>query len=107
MFDSEILDHSDYALEAINEIDTPLSKPRIPIRAGQRIEMRGWAVDKRAADQPPGAADIGGKIFPCEYGSWREDVAAYFKTPAFAGSGYTCEIPAATLSPGEYVLYLG
>jgi hypothetical protein len=100
-------DHTDYALESINDHRAPLGKPPPRISRDTPLTLAGWAVD-REAGQAAGGVEllVGERGFEIRYGLPRPDVAEYFKQPALVDSGFQALLPAGTLPPGEHTLRL-
>lgn len=105
--DPEPLDYSDFALESLNNIESPRSRPRLGVPANAPLSLKGWAVDRKGESIPSlVVATVAGRIFPCESGLQRNDVAEFLKNVAYANSGFRCEIPALNDGSPTFDLYI-
>jgi len=106
-FDSEVIDHQDYSLERIGDNAMPVAKPKSSVKAGSPVEMTGWAVDRRST-QPAKRVlvELDKRVYGCTAQMPRDDVASFFKVPAYSRSGFRCEIPGSALGAGDHEVYL-
>ena len=89
-------------VDLVGESRPPWGADGARIRRSQESKVAGWAVDgpRRA---PAAGVDvvIDRAVFPTTYGTHRNDVAQYFKRPAYRDTGFTAIIPANALARGE------
>lgn len=84
------------ALDAVS----PGRRDGIALHAAQALLIEGWAFDARAV-----LIVIDGKrAFSAEYGINRPDVAAYYKSAAYAQSGYEAVVPLGSIGPGAHTV---
>ena len=100
-----VADNRDFTLDLFNGVREPSPDRTTYVPESGTVDLTGWAVD-RNADSPAAAVDImvDGSAFPAQTGRRREDVSSYFRRPHFANSGFTAQIPAATIGPGQHYL---
>ena len=93
--------------DRIGAAQDPLNRQPASTSAAQPILIDGFAFDP-AAKLPAKGVDvvIDGKAYGTAYGAPRQDVSAYFKTPALEPSGFAVTLPAATLAKGPHALVL-
>jgi hypothetical protein len=93
--------------DRIGAAQDPLNRQPAVTPAAEPILIAGFAFDP-AAKLPGKGVDvvIDGKAYGTGYGVSRQDVSAYFKTPALEHSGFTVTLPAATLAKGPHALVL-
>jgi hypothetical protein len=102
-----IPDHTDYALEFLNDTREPLGKPPVQVARGGTLRIAGWAVDREAAGVPTAVELlVDGERYHCRCGIVREDVVDHFDEPGFATAGFECVLPPGRLAPGEHTLRL-
>lgn len=91
-----------FSLDVINDQKDPVNKPATISAAGP-VTFSGFGFDP-VAKAPAAAVDIvvDGVAYPTSYGHQRKDVADYFKTPALENSGFTVELPAGAIKPGQH-----
>jgi hypothetical protein len=96
-----------YSLEKVGDVEQPSFAADIPISHAGQLVVAGWAVD-RTAKVAAGGVDVAidGKAYAAEYGAPRNDVAEYFKTPAYDASGYRFSAAAAAFDKGKHRLAL-
>ena len=92
-----------FNLERINETWSAAAHQPVPIKAGDSITFAGWAVDKPSLSLAS-AIDltIDGHPYNADYGGVRDDVASYFKTPAYRDSGFRLLVPAGGVAKGRH-----
>jgi hypothetical protein len=102
-----IPDHTDYALEFINDLKQPLGKPPARLARSGGLRIAGWAVDREAGQGPASVELLLDHVrYRCRCGISRGDVADYFQEPGFAAAGFECLLPPGSLAPGEHTLRL-
>jgi hypothetical protein len=94
-----------YNLEQIVDVVNPLTKPSVTVSALGQLTVSGWAVD-RESKASAGGVDIviDNKPYPAQYELDRNDVAEYFKVPAYSKSGFRLSVAAAAISKGKHGL---
>lgn len=102
-----IPDHTDYAVEFINDSIQPLGKPPVRLARSAGLRITGWAVD-REAKQGSAAVELllDDVRYRCRSGIARNDVADYFQDPGLAAAGFECLLPPGSLAPGEHTVRL-
>jgi hypothetical protein len=90
-------------LDHIGTANDPASKPPAVTAAGAPIVLDGFGFDP-VAKVPAKGVDvvIDGKAYGTAYGHARPDVAAYFKTPGLAATGFRTTLPAGTVAAGAH-----
>lgn len=96
-----------FFLDRIGAAIDPMNRPPAPIAAADPVLLNGFGFDA-AARLPAKAIDvvIDGQPYGTEYGLPRDDVAAYFKAPALARTGFRTTLPAGTLAAGPHLAWL-
>jgi hypothetical protein len=91
-----------YHLDAIGPVASPAwaHSVRVP---SQDLAVAGWAIDE-PNNALAGNVDfvIDHVPFGARYGVARQDVAAYFKNPAYTNSGFQFTIPASLMTKGVH-----
>lgn len=92
----------DFYLDLINEAIDPRNKPA-KIKANQPTTFAGFGFDP-IAKTPGMAVDIviDGVAYGTSYGGDRPDVAAYYKNPAVALSGFRVTLPKGIVKRGAH-----
>ena len=74
---------------------------------GNDIEIVGWAMDPDAKQIASKVyLSVNGSLFTTEYGIAREDVAGYFKNPAYNNCGFVAKFSRSLFKPGIYSIGL-
>jgi hypothetical protein len=94
-----------YSLDKIGDVVEPFAKPPVQVQFAGEIQLTGFAADAVARDLAGGVdIAIDGLAFTAHYGISREDVAQYFKVPAYSRTGFSFSIPARYFGPGRHKL---
>lgn len=93
--------NTDYNVDVFNGVGMPESHQPIHVPLRGDVDVIGWAVD-RDRNALPAAVDalIDDRAYRVQTGSRRDDVAGYFRQPAFAWSGFSFLLPATGLGAG-------
>jgi hypothetical protein len=95
-----------YNIDQIGPYGQPLGN-NLRIRLGDKVIVRGWAVDTSAATLAGGVeVVIDGTAYKLPYFLTRTDVAAALRSPAFTDSGYLGIIAAYLLPEGKHTMSL-
>jgi len=94
-----------FYLDAIGSARDPVNRKPAATAGDTPVTVNGFGFDP-VAKVPAKGVDvvIDGKAYGTTYGGSRPDVAAYFKTPGLAVTGYTITLPAGTLAKGPHTL---
>jgi hypothetical protein len=94
-----------FYLDRIGHASDPANKQPAVTPGGEPLVLDGFAFDP-VAKAPAKAVDlvVDGKAYGATYGHARPDVAAFFKVPALAATGYKVTLPAGTLAKGAHSL---
>lgn len=94
-----------YNLETIVEVVNPFEHQPVSVNAAARVVVSGWAVDD-VHKSLAGGVDIAidGKPYGAQYPMDRQDVADFFKNPAYAKAGFVLTLPAGLLSKGRHTV---
>ncbi len=93
------------SVDQIGDVVEPLGKPPVVIAAGGDISSTGFALDEHAHSLASGVDIVIDDLpFTAHYGTYRPDVAAYFKMPEYANSGYQFTVPAKFFGKGKHTL---
>lgn len=92
-----------FFLDHVGQATDPFNRPPAITVAAQPVLLDGFGFDP-VTKTPAKGVDIviDGKAYPTAYGRARNDVAAYFKTPALANVGFRTVLPAGSLAPGPH-----
>lgn len=95
------------SIDAVSGVDGSPIPPNGLSRSVPVFRLAGWAFGSDSAHSRGACAVVDGKIVTKEtamYGVARNDVAAIFKEPAMARSGFEIRVPSAALTPGTHRL---
>ena len=85
----------------------PFDGAPLPIRTTGELKISGWAVDQVSRSAAAGVdVVVDQTLFPTLYGSDRNDVVDYFKSPGYRASGFIAAIPAGEIGRGAHSLGL-
>jgi hypothetical protein len=92
-----------FSLDRVGEALDPLNKQPAGTPGDAPILLNGFGFDP-VAKAPAKGVDVAidGKAYAATYGVARADVAAYFKTPGLAATGFTLTLPAGFLVNGPH-----
>jgi phosphoglycerol transferase len=94
-----------YNVDAVSPARASYPSSTLHIRGSEPLHVTGWAVDTKGTPQGWGVdVVVDGIPFPSVYGSDRQDVADYYKNPAYKPSGFTATVPIETLAKGQHSL---
>jgi len=105
-----LVDVQSETLFALDEIGGQAPKQNAPLAINSQqtptITFSGWAVDQRVKGKAGGVIiNIDGKTdMVANYGTPRPDVAANFKNPEYANTGFRTAIDTSTLDKGRHTL---
>jgi len=105
-----LVDVQSETLFALDDLGGQAPKPNAPLAVNPQqtptITLSGWAVDQRVKGKAGGVIiNIDGKTdMVANYGTPRPDVAANFKNPEYANTGFRATIDASTLDKGRHTL---
>jgi hypothetical protein len=93
-----------FFLDHVGQAADPFSKRPAVTPAKEPVLLDGFGFDPIAKTPAKGVdVVIDGKAYGTKYGKARQDVAAYFKTPALVNVGFSTTLPAGTLAPGAHM----
>lgn len=92
-----------FFLDHLGQAVDPFNRRPAATAASADVRLDGFAFDP-IAKAPAKGVDvvIDGTAYGTRYGAARPDVAAYFKVPALAATGFRTTLPAGTLKPGTH-----
>jgi hypothetical protein len=92
-----------FFLDHVGQAMDPFRRRPAVTAAALPLRLDGFAFDP-VAKAPAKAVDvvIDGKAYGTRYGGPRPDVAAYFKLPGLADTGFETTLPAGALTPGTH-----
>jgi hypothetical protein len=91
-----------YNLEQVGTDKRAWEKPGFTVRAGEPVQISGWAVDGPAKAAAQGVeVMLGGVPFEARYGIDRPDVGVHFGSASCSKAGYSLEIAGSKLPKGR------
>ena len=96
-----------YYIDNIGPVSNPAADRPVHVSSSQDLLVRGWAIDEpnRALASNVDVV-IDGVPYAARYGVGRNDVAAFFKEPAYETSGFQFSILAGQLTKGPHKFFL-
>src|SRR5262249_55874747 len=92
-------------IDQIGAAHGPFGAGPVHLASSQPITVSGWAVDHSHREIAGGVDIVMDRLlFASEYGLSREDVATYFRRPAYRDAGFVASIPGDALTKGEHAL---
>ncbi len=102
--------HTAYSIDSLRQAAIPefalASRPASMTVRRRATIVSGWAVDGRHTAESVFVTIDGVAVASCPIAFDRPDVAAAFRDPGRAKSGYACSVPADALKPGRHTLGL-
>ncbi len=94
-----------YYLDRVGETVNPFEKQPVKVDVAGELTLSGWAVDPDHKAAPGGVeVVIDGTPYRAIHNLSRQDVADYFKVPAYEKAGYKFSMAASLLAKGQHQL---